>query len=66
MAARSLLPLSSAFRSSTITSAMTAVKNKYERLPTDVVPKNYNLTLHPDLTEFTFSGKEVIDVEVLV
>jgi len=29
-----------------------------------MTPKNYQLTLQPNLTEFTFTGKEVIDVEV--
>ncbi|XP_075924071.1 puromycin-sensitive aminopeptidase-like [Petromyzon marinus] len=39
-------------------------KRQFERLPTDVVPKNYELVLKPDLAEFTFEGKEAIDVEV--
>ncbi|XP_068751951.1 puromycin-sensitive aminopeptidase-like [Montipora capricornis] len=43
---------------------MSATKKPFERLPTSVLPKNYNLTLQPNLTEFTFTGKEVIDVEV--
>lgn len=47
-----------------IVRTMTTEKKPFERLPTEVVPKNYNLTLQPNLNEFTFSGKEVIDVEV--
>lgn len=43
---------------------MTVTKKPFERLPSNVVPKNYGLTLQPNLTEFTFTGKEVIDVEV--
>ena len=43
---------------------MTVTKKPFERLPPNVVPKNYGLTLQPNLTEFTFTGKEVIDVEV--
>lgn len=43
---------------------MTVAKKPFERLPSNVVPKNYGLTLQPNLTEFTFTGKEVIDLEV--
>ena len=42
-----------------------AQKKPFERLPTIVLPKNYKLTLKPNLTEFTFTGEEVIDVEVI-
>jgi len=42
---------------------MTA-KKEFERLPTSVKPVNYNIRLHPDLEKFTFTGVEVIDVEV--
>lgn len=35
-----------------------------ELLPTNVVPKHYDLTLEPDLTKFTFDGTVVIDVDV--
>ena len=47
-----------------ITRTMTTEKKPFERLPTNVTPKNYQLTLQPNLTEFTFTGKEVVDVEV--
>ena len=47
-----------------ITRTMATTKKPFERLPTNVAPKNYGLTLQPNLTEFTFTGKEVIDVEV--
>lgn len=45
-------------------SATMAQKKPFERLPTSVLPKNYKLTLKPNLTEFTFTGEQVIDVEV--
>ena len=47
------------------TFTMTA-KKEFERLPTSVKPVNYNIRLHPDLEKFTFTGVEVIDVEVRV
>lgn len=40
-------------------------EKKFERLPKDVIPKNYNIRLHPDLTAFTFLGSEHIEVEVI-
>ncbi|XP_076459324.1 puromycin-sensitive aminopeptidase-like isoform X2 [Babylonia areolata] len=39
-------------------------KKKFERLPKSVIPTNYKLRLHPDLTAFTFAGSEEIEVEV--
>lgn len=33
-------------------------------LPTDVVPSKYFISLTPDLKNFTFEGKENVDVEV--
>lgn len=49
----------------TFTSRFTTMSRKpFERLPANVVPKNYDLTLQPSLTEFTFSGKQVVEVEV--
>ena len=41
---------------------MSSVK-AFERL--SVLLKNYKLTLQPNLTEFTLTGEEVIDVEVI-
>ncbi|KAJ4396954.1 Aminopeptidase 2 mitochondrial [Gnomoniopsis smithogilvyi] len=35
-----------------------------ELLPTNVVPKHYDLTLEPDFSKFTFDGTVVIDVDV--
>lgn len=35
------------------------------RLPTHVIPSRYDMTLRPDLNEFTFMGEEVIEIEVL-
>ena len=41
-------------------------KKAFSRLSTNVVPENYDLTLKPNLKAFTFSGNEVIDVEVKI
>lgn len=35
-----------------------------ELLPTNVVPKHYDLTLEVDFAKFTFDGTVVIDVDV--
>lgn len=35
-----------------------------ELLPTNVIPKHYHVTLEPDLTNFTFDGTVVIDLDV--
>ena len=45
---------------------MCSTKKSFELLPTNVVPKNYALTLQPNLTEFSFTGKEVIEIEVSI
>jgi uncharacterized membrane protein len=34
------------------------------RLPSDTVPIHYDIFLHPDLNNFTFSGKVVIQIHV--
>ena len=39
-------------------------KKPFERLPANVVPSNYAITLKPDLKAFTFEGSEVISVKV--
>ncbi len=39
-------------------------KKPFERLPTDVLPRNYKLELKPDLKLFTFEGKLEITTEV--
>ena len=39
-------------------------KKAFSRLPTNVVPSNYQVKLTPDLKSFKFSGSEIIDVEV--
>lgn len=35
-----------------------------ELLPTNVVPKHYDLTLEPDFVKFTFDGTVIIDLDV--
>ena len=66
LGARLFLSVSSASPLSSVTRAMCSTKRDFERLPSNVTPKNYQLTLQPNLTEFTFTGKEVVDVEVSV
>ena len=39
-------------------------KKPFERLPTDVVPRNYKLELKPDLKALTFEGKLDLTCEV--
>lgn len=40
------------------------IPKPFERLPANVVPKNYNLSLEPDLKNFSFKGNENVSVEV--
>ena len=54
------------FSLSSCVQIMSSTKKSFERLPTNLVPKNYALTLQPNLTEFSFTGKEVIEVEVSI
>lgn len=39
-------------------------RKKFERLPTDVVPINYALTIKPDLEKLIFTGEVIISVKV--
>lgn len=39
-------------------------KKPFERLPTNVLPRNYKLELKPDLKKFTFEGQLEITAEV--
>ena len=41
-----------------------AVATGGSRLPKDVVPKHYDLSFAPDLTNFTFAGQETIEISV--
>ena len=43
---------------------MATEKPVFERLPTDVLPINYILSLEPNLTDFTFRGNVVIETKV--
>ena len=40
-------------------------KKAFSRLPTDVRPLNYVISLKPDLDKFTFVGNEDVTIEVL-
>ena len=55
-------PLRSVLEPATI--IMTSAKKHFKRVPTSVVPRNYKLTLKPNLAKFIFIREEVIDVEV--
>lgn len=39
-------------------------KKPFERLPTNVVPRNYKIELTPDLKAFTFKGKLEVTADV--
>jgi hypothetical protein len=38
--------------------------SQFTRLPTNVTPVNYTLELTPNISEFVFQGRVVIDVKV--
>ena len=40
-------------------------KKEFKRLSRSVRPSNYNITIHPNLETFKFTGSEVVDIEVL-
>ncbi|XP_054285541.1 puromycin-sensitive aminopeptidase-like [Macrosteles quadrilineatus] len=39
-------------------------KKFFERLPKTVTPKNYDLFLRPNLSKFTFEGKEIVKIVI--
>jgi len=41
-----------------------SAKKEFQRLPKTIVPSNYNVTLTPNLQDFTFAGNETISIEV--
>ena len=46
------------------TNGTTTTKKPFQRLPKNVSVKHYRLTLEPDLVNLTFSGSEVVDIEI--
>lgn len=38
----------------------------FERLPGNIKPLHYNITLQPNLVKCVFQGSEVVDIEVRV
>ena len=40
-------------------------KRPFKRLPTSVVPSNYQITLQPNLQDFKFKGSQIVDLEVI-
>ncbi|KAJ8683682.1 hypothetical protein QAD02_019474 [Eretmocerus hayati] len=44
---------------------MTCDKKPFQRLPTNVKPRHYNIHLEPDLVGFTCDGKQDIHIEVV-
>ena len=47
-------------------STMPAEKKPFSRLPTDVIPINYDMWLKPCLTSFIFDGKQDVKVQVML
>ncbi|XP_064546193.1 puromycin-sensitive aminopeptidase isoform X1 [Drosophila montana] len=41
-----------------------SVVTQFKRLPTNVVPKHYELILQPDLEAFSFTGKTIVQISV--
>lgn len=44
--------------------AASKAEKPFERLPTNVVPIHYDITIRPDLVKCTFSGEEAVDIQV--
>jgi aminopeptidase N len=63
---RTLLPACPALIAAAVTFVLTisAPSLQAQRLPSNVVPERYALTLTPDLEAATFSGAETIDVNI--
>ena len=43
---------------------MPTQKKPFVRLPTAIIPLNYDLTIKPDLTKFTFEGSLIVTIKV--
>lgn len=39
-------------------------KKAFKRLPTSVVPSNYQITLQPNLQDFKFKGSQIVELDV--
>jgi hypothetical protein len=39
-------------------------QEKFTRLPTFIKPSHYEIRIHPDLNDFTFSGSVLINLKV--
>lgn len=46
--------------------AMAAEKTPFSRLPTDIRPFHYEITLRPDLKNLTFEGTQNVEIEVII
>ena len=61
--ARTVL-LSTSLLSATLAGAATPMAQQPGRLPADVVPIHYDITVDPDAAKMTFTGQETITVTV--
>lgn len=43
----------------------TTEKKQFQRLPTNIRPRHYEITLIPDMKKFIFDGTQNVDIEVI-